>query len=101
MLTDPIERLSMSEALLLLRAIAVVARGQKGRLRGVSLSNHCVRQVSTQQGLYLQPYVVITFDLSVAFTQKTATPEEPVTFCWIPFVLPKEIAKDCRVRRRS
>jgi hypothetical protein len=42
---------------------------------------------------------MVTFDLSVAFTQKTTTPGEPVTFCGLPFVLPQKITKDCRMCR--
>jgi hypothetical protein len=56
--------------------------------------------VSTEQGFYLQPQIVITFDLSVPFTQETATPGEPVTDRSLAFVLPTEITNDfcmCRI----
>ena len=55
--------------------------------------------MAAQQSLYLPPNFAITFDLSVAFTQETATPGKPVAFCGIPFVLPKKIPEDCRARR--
>src|ERR1017187_5263720 len=61
-----------------------------------TLSYHWVRQPAAEQCFHLRPNLGIAFDLNVALGKQAGIPRKISTLCRLLFVLPPEIAENCR-----